>query len=122
VTQVLENNFYHYFCSVCREKADNYCRSLKPKDSKIIWMKLAFKYELWKNLNQDEVNFLKAIYYLHSWNRIYHELINLDLNYGLRTLFKLDSMNLIFYDKNSSGNHKTKMLPELEKIIQEKKI
>jgi hypothetical protein len=57
-------------------------------------MRLCFKYQLWEELNKDEMNFLKAIYYLKTWNRIYHEIIKLDLNYSFKILFKLDTLLL----------------------------
>ncbi|MFV8334667.1 hypothetical protein ACNQF7_01130 [Flavobacterium sp. RSP29] len=86
-------------------------------------MKLCFKYKLWNKLNKDEMNFLKAIYYLRSWNRIYHEIIKLDLDNNFKLLFKLDKMHLIYYDKDdTTGEIRIKMMKNLQDLIQQKRI
>lgn len=86
-------------------------------------MKLSFKYKLWNKLNKDEMNFLKAIYYLKSWNRIYHEIIKLDLDNNFKLLFKLDKMHLIYYDKNeTTGGIRIEMINDLQNLIQLKRI
>jgi hypothetical protein len=121
--QVLENLYYHFFCETCRKRANEFCKKLDDKKTKIVWMRLSHKYHLWEELNKDELNFLKAIYYLKTWNRIYHEIINLDLNYGFKILFKLDKMHLIEYIKDEfTGQIEIKMLDDLKKLIQEKTI
>ncbi|MFV5699301.1 hypothetical protein ACM55H_13115 [Flavobacterium sp. ZT3R17] len=121
--QIISNEYYHHFCSSCREKANYFCRNLSEEDKKIVWMKLAFKYKLWLSLDKDELNFLKAIYYLKSWNRIYHELILLDPSNIFKILFKLDSMNLIYYNKNDmTGQISIKMIKDLQDLIEQKLI
>jgi hypothetical protein len=92
--QVLENLFYYFYCETCRKSANEFCKKLDDKQTKIVWMRLCFKYQLWEELNKDEMNFLKAIYYLKTWNRIYHKIIKLDLNYSFKILFKLDTLLL----------------------------
>ena len=121
--QIISNVYYHHFCSSCRNKANYFCRNLSDLDKKIVWMKLAFKYKLWLNLDKDELNFLKAIYYLKSWNRIYHELILLDPSNIFKILFKLDSMNLIYYNKNDiTGQISIEMMKGLKDLINQKLI
>lgn len=121
--QIIENIYYHYFCSSCRDKATEFCRNLSDGDKKNVWMKLCFKYKLWNKLNKDEMNFLKAIYYLRSWNRIYHEIIKLDLDNNFKLLFKLDKMHLIDYDKDeTTGEIRIKMIKDLQNLIQQKQI
>jgi hypothetical protein len=120
--QIYENEIYHYFCSSCRIKAEEFCRNLNKYDRKIIWMKLSFKYKLWTKLEKDELNFLKSLYFLKDWNRIYHELILLDIDNHFRILFKLDKMNLIYYRKNESRENKIKMMESLQNLIRQKKI
>ncbi|WP_297332656.1 hypothetical protein [Flavobacterium sp.] len=122
-SQIIDNVYYHHFCGTCREKAKVYCKNMSEEDRKIVWMKLSFKYKLWTRLDKDEINFLKALYYLRSWNRIYHEIIKLDLNNHFKLLFKLDKMHLIHYDKNEvTGQIRIKMLKGLKELIQEKHI
>src|SRR5690606_27946904 len=119
--QIIENVYYHYFCETCREKVKDFCKKKSDEERKIIWMRLSFKYKLWTRLDKDEMNFLKALYYLRSWNRIYHEMIKLDLNNHFRLLFKLDKMHLIHYDKcEVTGQIRIKMLRELQGLIQKK--
>jgi hypothetical protein len=121
--QIISNEYYHHFCSYCREKANYFCRNLSEGDKKNVWMKLAFKYKLWLSLDKDELNFLKAIYYLKSWNRIYHELILLDSSNIFKILFKLDSMNLIYYNKDDmTGQISIKMIKNLQDLIEQKLI
>lgn len=121
--EIIKNIYYHYFCSSCRDKATEFCRNLSNVDKKIVWMKLSFKYKLWDKLNKDEMNFLKAIYYLRSWNRIYHEIIKLDLDNNFKLLFKLDKMHLIYYDKDeTTGEIRIKMMKELQNLIKLKRI
>lgn len=75
------------------------------------------------SLDKDELNFLKAIYYLKSWNRIYHELILLDPSNIFKILFKLDSMNLIYYNKNDiTGQININMIKDLQDLIEQKLI
>lgn len=121
--QVFENFYYYFFCFVCRTKAEKFCENLNDSQTKIVWMKLSFKYQLWKELDKDEINFLKAIYYLKDWNRIYHEVIKLDSDYGFKILFKLDKMHLIDYNKDElTGQIKIEMLEDLQSLIKEKNI
>lgn len=122
-SQIIDNVYYHHFCETCREKAKVYCKNMSEEDRKIVWMKLSFKYKLWTRLDKDEINFLKALYYLRSWNRIYHEIIKLDLNNHFKLLFKLDKMHLIHYDKDEvTGQIRIKMLKGLKELIQGKLI
>ena len=121
--QIIENVFYHYFCAECREKARHYCEKLSDKDRKNVWMKLCYKYQLWKKLDKDETNFLKALFYLKSWHRIYREMIAPHPDYGYKILNKLDKMNLIDYHKNEVTNKITvRMLTQLEELIERKQI
>lgn len=121
--QVFENFYYYFFCFGCRKRAEEFCKKLDKAETKIVWMKLSFKYQLWKELDKDEINFLKAIYYLRSWNRIYHEVIKLDSNYGFKVLFKLDKMHLINYNKDElTGQVKIEILIDLQNLIKDKSI
>ena len=121
--QVLSNLYYYFFYSTCRDKANKFCKNLDEYNAKIIWMRLSFKYKLWNELDKDEMNFLKAIYFLKQWNRIYHEVIVLDSNYGFGTLEKLDKMNLIYYYKDDfTGQINILMLEGLQNLIKLKKI
>jgi hypothetical protein len=121
--QVIENVYYHYFCASCRDKANAFCKTLSDGDRKIVWMRLAFKHKLWTKLDNDEMNFLKAVYYLRSWSRIYHEIIKLDTDYSFKVLFKLDKMNLICYDKNDlTGEIRLRLMMGLQDLIQQKRI
>lgn len=120
---VFENFYYYFFCFACRKKAENFCKNLDDSETKIVWMRLSFKYQLWKELDIDEMNFLKAIYFLKSWNRIYHEVIKLDSDYGFNILFKLDKMHLIYYNKNElTGQIKITILEDLQSLIRDKNI
>ncbi|MDI1305412.1 MAG: hypothetical protein PSX42_11295 [bacterium] len=121
--QVFENFYYYFFCFACRTKAEKFCENLDDSETKILWMRLSFKYQLWKELDVDEMNFLKAIYFLRSWNRIYHEVIKLDSDYGFKVLFKLDRMHLIYYNKDElTGQVTIKILENLQSLIKDKNI
>lgn len=121
--QVLDNLYYYFFCSACRANAKEFCKKLNDVETKIVWMRLSFKYQLWNELNNDEMNFLKAIYYLKDWNRIYHEIIKLDIDYCFKILFKLDKMYLIYYIKDElTGQVKIKILDDLQNLIKNKSI
>ncbi|MBG6063547.1 hypothetical protein IWX83_003357 [Flavobacterium sp. CG_9.1] len=121
--QVLENLFYYFYCETCRKSANDFCKKLDDKQTKIVWMRLCYKYQLWEELNKDEMNFLKAIYYLKTWNRIYHEIIKLDLDYSFKILFKLDKIHLIYYIKDElTGQVEIKMLENLKNLIKNKSI
>jgi hypothetical protein len=121
--QVLDNLYYYFFCSLCRANAKEFCKKLNDMETKIVWMRLSFKYQLWNELNNDEMNFLKAIYYLKDWNRIYNEIIKLDMEYSFKVLFKLDKMNLIYYMKDElTGQVRIKILDELQNLIKIKSI
>lgn len=121
--EIISNEYYHYFCVSCRKKANDYCINQSESDKKIVWMKLAFKYKLWLRLDKDELFFLKAIYYLESWNRIYHELILPNPSENFKTLFKLDSMNLIYFNKDGiTGQISIKMIKKLQDHIKHKLI
>jgi hypothetical protein len=121
--QIFENFYYYFFCSSCKKKAEEFCKKLDEAEIKIVWMKLSFKYQLWKELDKDEINFLKAIYYLRSWKRIYHEVIKLDSDYGFKVLFKLDKMHLINYNKDElTGQVKIEILIHLQNLIKDKSI
>lgn len=123
VKQILENFNYYDFCVNCREMANQFCKNLNEDDSKFTWMKLGVKYHLWENLSKDELTFLKALYYLQDWNRIYNEIIKLEPNYCFKILFKLDKMNLIYYRKEEVTRQiHIIMHPYLKKLIQEKNI
>ncbi|SHM43338.1 hypothetical protein [Flavobacterium chilense] len=120
---IFENFYYYFFCFECRKKVDKFCKNLNDSETKIVWMRLSFKYQLWKELDIDEMNFLKAIYYLKSWNRIYHEVIKLDLDYSFKVLFKLDKMHLIYYNKDQlTGQVKIKIMEDLQSLITNKNI
>ena len=120
--QVMENVYYHYFCDDCREKAKHYCKKMSDEEEKkIVWMKLCFKYKLWNKLDNYEMNFFKALYYLGSWNRIYHEMIKLNPTNNFKLLFKLDKMHLIYYDKCVvTGQIRVKITKDLQDLIQKK--
>ena len=121
--QIIDNVYHHHFCETCREKAKDFCKKMSEEEKKIIWMRLSFKYKLWTRLDNDEINFLKALYYLRSWNRIYHEIMQLDLNNHFKLLFKLDKMHLIYYDKcEATGQIRIKIMKELKDLIQRKVI
>lgn len=121
--QFLENLYYHFFCVTCRKRANEFCKKLDDKKTKIVWMRLSFKYQLWEELSKDEMDFLKAIYYLKTWNRIYQEIIKLNLDYSLKILFKLDKMHLIYYIKDEiTGQIEVKMLEDLKHLIKNKLI
>ncbi len=121
--QVFENFHYYFFCFACRKKAEKFCENFDASQTKNVWMRLSFKYQLWKELDKDEINFLKAIYYLRSWNRIYHEVIKLDSDYGFKILFKLDKMHLINYNKDElTGQVTIKILEDLQSLIKDKNI
>ena len=119
--QIIDNVYYHHFCETCREKAKDFCKKMSDEERKIIWMRLSFKYKLWTRLNKYEMNFLKALHYLRSWNRIYHEIMKLDLSNNFKVLFKLDKMHLIHYDKcELTGQIRIKIMRELQDLIQRK--
>lgn len=119
--QVLDNLYYYFFCSTCRERAKEFCKKLDDMETKMVWMRLSFKYQLWEELNKDEMSFLKAIYYLKTWNRIYNEIIKLDLDYSFKILHKLDKMQLIYYINDElTGQIEIKMLEDLKNLIKQK--
>lgn len=119
----LEDPYYHYFCETCRNKAVKHCKYLTSLERKNIWMQLSFKYHLWKKLNKDEINFLKAIYYLKRWDRIEDEIVKLDKKYCNNVLYKLNRMNLISISKNDITKEFTlNMLDGLENLIEQKRI
>lgn len=121
--QVIDNFYYYFFCFACRKKAEKFCENLDDSQTKNVWMRLSFKYQLWKELDKYEINFLKTIYYLRSWNRIYYEVIKLDLDYGFNILFKLDKMHLIYYNKNELTRQiKITILEDLQSLIRDKNI
>jgi hypothetical protein len=121
--QVFENFQYYFFCFACRKRANKFCENLDDSQTKNVWMRLSFKYQLWKELDKDEINFLKAIYYLRSWNRIYHEVIKSNSDYGFNILFKLDKMHLIYYNKNElTGQIEIIILENLQSLIRDKNI
>lgn len=121
--QVFENFHYYFFCFACRKRAEEFCGNLDDLQTKNVWMRLSFKYQLWKELDKDEINFLKAIYYLRSWNRIYHEVIKLDFDYCFKVLIKLDQMHLIEYNKDElTGQVKIEILRDLQNLIRDKNI
>lgn len=118
----IENYYYYYFCSECRQKVQNEIKNLPENKAKYFELKYAFHYKLWEKLNNDELTFLKAINYVKTWKRVYKEIILLNTNYAFPIFYKLVKINLIhYYEDILTNQKKIYILPELEKFLLENK-
>ena len=120
--QKLENYYYYYFCSECRQKVQTEIKNLPENKAKYFELQYAFKHKLWEKLKDDELTFLKAINYVKIWKKVYKEIIMPNTNYAFPIFNKLVKINLIhYYEDIFTNQKKIYILPELEKFLMDNK-